>query len=76
MLPPVQDLEPNLRCSYTDGLSLLGGVKGLLADSPTPPPLTPHCATSDQALTSAAEPCDRWPVGQWITDAPMELDHF
>jgi hypothetical protein len=40
------------------------------------PPLTPHCATSDQALTSAAEPCDRWQGGSWITGAPMELDHF
>lgn len=32
--PPVEGLKPNLRCPYTDGLSLLGGVKGSLADSP------------------------------------------
>ena len=27
------------------------------------PPLTPHCATSDQAVTKAMEPYDRWPGG-------------
>jgi hypothetical protein len=32
--PPAEGLEPNLRCSCTDGHSLLGGVKGSLADSP------------------------------------------
>ena len=32
--PPVEGLAPILRCSYANRLSLLGGVKGSLADSP------------------------------------------